>query len=125
MILIVRFCFHYYIWGLALGCALFAGCNTAEDKQELTMTSSEIVNAMVQIAIVKGVLEVSAAPLHDSLFQHYKTEVELLTKKDYSEVIKNLTLLEKYPDSLVVYQTRALDTLRNLQNVFVYQRTSQ
>jgi len=100
---------------------MIAGCDINPNKGELTMDSSEIVHALVQIATVKGILEVSDVSAHDSLFSHYKNEIERLTNKDYDEIIRNLNLLEKMPDSLSAMQTRALDTLRQLQNKLIYE----
>ncbi len=100
---------------------LVVGCDVKPNDGELTMDSAEIVHALVQIATVKGVLEVSDVSVHDSLFVVYKNEIERLTAKDYDEIIKNLTILESMPDSLSVFQTRALDTLRQLQNKLIYE----
>jgi hypothetical protein len=101
---------------------IFLGCSSEVKNPSLTMDSADIVHAMVQIATINGVLEVSDASLQDSLFQHYKTEMEHLTQKEYEEVMYNLRVLETMPDTLILLQTQALDTLRKLQNKLVYKR---
>ena len=102
---------------------LFTGVSFSQCKnngnEDITMSREEIVHALVQMATVKGVLEVSDPNVHDSLFQVYKTEVEKLTQKDYEVIVRNLRILEGRPDSLSVFQTQALDTLRKLQNTLL------
>lgn len=86
------------------------------------MNSGEVVHALAQVATMNAMLEVSDVSVYDSLSQHYKNEISRVTQRDYEEIIYNISLLETMPDTLIVLQTRALDTLRKLQNKLVYKR---
>lgn len=107
---------------MTLALLLLFGCRSEVKNPSLTMDSADIVHAMVQIATINGVLEVSDASLRDSLFRHYKTEIEHLTRHKYEDIVYNLNVLETMPDSLILFQSQALDTLRKLQNKIVYNR---
>jgi hypothetical protein len=95
---------------------LFIGCKTDDSiDMGLSMTHNELVNALIDLATINGATNLNEISAKDSLAQLYFSKIEMTTGHNIVEIRRNLDILIKYPDTLLMLQNRALDTLRAMQ----------
>lgn len=98
---------------LGLSIFLFVSCGYKKNN-ELVLTNDELVHAMVQLYSINAALELNDASLRDTMSGVYFKKVSELTGHP-TEIIKNdFDKLIQMPDTLLMIQGRALDTLRAL-----------
>lgn len=81
----------------------------------LTMTNDELVEALINLSTVNGANNLNDPASKDSLSKIYLKKIESLGGQNMKEIRRNLDILTKHPDTLLMIQNRALDTLRAMQ----------
>jgi hypothetical protein len=92
---------------------IIIGCGKGHSPK-LILTNDELVKAMVELYTINAALEIDDLTLRDSLSAVYLRKVADITGHS-PEIIRNdFDKLILMPDSLLMIQGRALDTLRIL-----------
>lgn len=105
----------------AIGCSLvllfsLMACFNKEKKYpKLEMTADEIVYALVQMYTVNAAINLNDAELKDSTSSVYYNQVAKLTGKPVEVIKSDFEKLQTMQDSLIILQTRALDTIRTIR----------
>ncbi len=94
---------------------ILSSCQTNTKNQKLIMTDDEIVNAMVQMYTANAAWNLNDISYQDSTREKYYTDISKLLGRPISEIKTDFETLLLMPDSLLVLQSRALDTLRQMQ----------
>lgn len=101
------------IISVALSVFLIVSCGERQVKYpELEMTSDEIVQAFVEIYSIRAASSFNDESIRDSMEVIYRQQVETITGKSYEIFRSDFEKLKKMPDSLMMLESRALDTLR-------------
>ncbi|MBK8518903.1 MAG: hypothetical protein IPL55_22255 [Saprospiraceae bacterium] len=94
---------------------IFISCQSdSKNANTLTLTNDELVQAMVEMYAVNAALNTNDASFRDSTSQIYYNKVADITGKPYSVIKSDFEKLLLMPDTLLLIQSRALDTLRSL-----------
>lgn len=105
----------------AIGCSLvllfslMACFNKEKNYPKLEMTADEIVYALVQMYTVNAAINLNDAGLKDSTSSVYYNQVAKLTGKPVEVIKSDFEKLQTMQDSLIILQTRALDTIRTIR----------
>lgn len=102
--------FYFVIIFFIFGCAQ----NSARIP-ELQMTSEELVSALVQLYSANAAININDINLRDSTSKVYYKQIETIVGKPMDVIQSDLEKLKEMPDSLLVLQSMALDTLRAIQ----------
>lgn len=98
---------------------IFLGMMSCGKKEKmypkLEMTPDEIVHAMVQMYAANAAIHINDVKYRDSTSNKYFAQVAQLTGKSIEVIRSDFDKLQSMPDSLLVLQNRALDTLRTIQ----------
>ena len=87
-----------------------------QKKYEMVLTNDELVHAMVEMYTINAALDINDPSLKDSMSSVYFIKVAELTGHSPELVKNDFDNLILMPDSLLMIQGRALDTLRFLQD---------
>ena len=99
-------------------------CSPKKVDTKLTMTDDEIVHAMVQMYTANAAWNLNDISYQDSTKEKYYEDVAKIVGRPMSDIKTDFETLLQMPDSLLVLQGRALDTLRKMQeNSFKIQST--
>jgi len=104
-----------YIYLLILGLWCCSCANKNRELPELEMTSEEIVHTMVQMYSINAAVNISDFSFRDSLSGIYLQQISKLTGHSIETIKLDFAKLQQMPDSLLVFQDRALDTIRVIQ----------
>jgi len=98
-------------------CCLIFACKTGEKKYPaLTMSQDEIVQAMVEMYTINAAININDVSLRDSTSAVYYDQLSAITGKSVNTIREDFEKLLLMPDSMLVLQNRALDTLRAMQD---------
>ncbi len=92
-------------------------CQISTSKPKLTMTNDQLVEAMIELYTAKAAANLSNVEYRDSLMDLYYVQIAKKMGKPVQEIESNFNELLKVPDSLVMIQNRAMDTIREWQNL--------
>jgi hypothetical protein len=99
-------------------------CSPNKVDSKLIMTDDEIVHAMVQMYTANAAWNLNDISYQDSTKEKYYEDVAKIVGRPISDIKTDFETLLQLPDSLLVLQSRALDTLRKMQeNSFKIQTT--
>lgn len=99
-------------------------CSPKKVDSKLIMTDDEIVHAMVQMYTANAAWNLNDISYQDSTKEKYYEDVAKIVGRPISDIKTDFETLLQLPDSLLVLQSRALDTLRKMQeNSFKIQTT--
>ena len=105
-----------------LSIAFFFSPKKVDSK--LIMTDDEIVHAMVQMYTANAAWNLNDISYQDSTQEKYYQDVAKIVGRPIADIKTDVETLLQLPDSLLVLQSRALDTLRKMQeNSFKIQTT--
>jgi tRNA A22 N-methylase len=90
-------------------------CRFSSSKPDLTMSNDELVDAMIDIYTARASADLSPLEMRDSMMTGYFATIAKNQGKPIEEIIKNFEELMKAPDTLVLIQNRAMDSLRQWQ----------
>lgn len=82
---------------------------------KLEMNADEIVHVLAQIYIANAAININDVSLRDSTSQVYFEQISKLVGKPIDIIKSDFEKLQLMPDSLLVLENRALDTLRAIQ----------
>lgn len=108
-----------YIYLLILGLWCCSCANKNRELPKLEMTSEEIVHTMVQMYSINAAVNISDFSFRDSLSGIYLQQISKLTGHSIETIKTDFAKLQQMPDSLLVFQDRALDTIRVIQERFL------
>ncbi|MBK9733509.1 MAG: hypothetical protein IPO92_00510 [Saprospiraceae bacterium] len=91
-------------------------CGKKNKSSLLNMTNDELVKAMVDMYCVNAALNISDTQSRDSIKQIYYAQLNQITGKSIEDIRTDFDKLLLMPDTLVMLQNRALDTLRLMQD---------
>jgi signal recognition particle receptor subunit beta len=95
---------------------ILSGCaNKKTNDLSLEMTKEELVSALIQLYTVNAAININDVDLRDSTSQVYFKQMESIMGKPMDVIRSDIEKLRKMPDSLLVIQGIALDTLRAIQ----------
>lgn len=95
---------------------LIVGCSqNSTHHPKLQMTRKELVSALVQLYTVNAAININDVNLRDSTSKVYFKQIETIVGKPMHVIQSDLEKLKEMPDSLLVFQGIALDTLRAIQ----------
>jgi len=103
------------IWVMLVGLCFFSCAKKNNDVPKLEMTSDEIVHAIVQMYSVNAAVNISDFSFRDSISGVYLQQISKLTGHSIETIKLDFAKLQQMPDSLLVFQDRALDTIRVIQ----------
>ena len=83
-------------------------------KNDLVLTNDQLVHAMVEMYTVNAALEINDASFRDSMSIIYFKKISEITGHSSEVIRKDFDKLVQMPDSLLMIQGRAMDTLRHL-----------
>lgn len=86
-----------------------------KDYPKLEMSADEVVHALVQIYIANAAININDVSLRDSTARVYFDQISKLVGKPIDVIKSDFQKLQLMPDSLLVLENRALDTLRAIQ----------
>jgi hypothetical protein len=103
---------------------IILSCSPKKVDGKLSMTDDEIVHAMVQMYTANAAWNLNDISYQDSTKDKYYEDVAKIVGRPISDIKTDFETLLQMPDSLLVLQGRALDTLRKMQeNSFKIQST--
>jgi hypothetical protein len=85
------------------------------DQPKLELTADELVFAIVQLYTTNAAININDATYRDSTSQVYFEQIAKIVGKPIDVIKSDLQKLQSMPDSLLVLENRALDTLRAIQ----------
>jgi hypothetical protein len=95
---------------------ILSGCaNKKTNDSSLEMTKEELVSALIQLYTVNAAININDVDLRDSTSQVYFKQMESIVGKPMDVIRSDIEKLRTMPDSLLVIQGIALDTLRAIQ----------
>lgn len=95
---------------------LVCGCrHEKKTVPQTTLTHDEIVKAIVELYTVNAALDINDAAFRDSTASVYFTQVSKILGRPAEVIREDFRILSAYPDTLMALQSKALDTLRELQ----------
>lgn len=95
---------------------LFLSCDTKTVKlPELSMTDDQIISAMVNMYAANATLNINDPSFRDSTSEIYYKQVSNIAGLPIEVIRSDFEKLLMIPDTLLILQNRALDTLRMLQ----------
>ncbi len=106
---------RFFIILLSSVILIFPSCQSKIQQQKLIMTDDEIVRAMVQMYTANAAWNLNDISYQDSTREKYYGDVAKLLRRPVTEIKTDFETLLLMPDSLLVLQGRALDTLRRMQ----------
>jgi len=86
--------------------------NKEKSYPKLELSADEIVHALVQMYTANATINLNDAVFKDSTSSVYYSQVAKLTGKPIEVIKSDFEKLQLMQDSLIVLQTRALDTIR-------------
>lgn len=93
------------------------GCfDLSKNDPKLELTNEEIVHAMVEMYSINAAIQINDETFKDSTNQVYIAQLEKITGKKIATIRSDFEKLSQMPDSLLVLQNIAMDTLRMLQD---------
>lgn len=95
---------------------LFSCSKKQKDLPELSMTPDEIVNILVDLYTINAAVNLNDVVYRDSTSEKYYNQLAEISGKPVQSIKSDFEKLLLMPDSLMVLQNRALDTLRTLQD---------
>lgn len=105
----MKLCCFVFIFFL-LSCA-----NISTQSADLQLSDDELVSALVHLYTAQSAININDVNFRDSTSKVYFQQVEKMIGKPMSVIQADFEKLKEMPDSLLVLQGRALDTLRVLQ----------
>ncbi|MFZ1750477.1 MAG: hypothetical protein WAU01_09805 [Saprospiraceae bacterium] len=110
MIRTIRFLMVLYV-------VILMGCfDLSKNDPKLELTNEEIVHAMVEMYSINAAIQINDETFKDSTNQVYIAQLEKITGKKIATIRSDFEKLSQMPDSLLVLQNIAMDTLRMLQD---------
>ncbi|MBK8346489.1 MAG: hypothetical protein IPL08_02305 [Saprospiraceae bacterium] len=94
-------------------------CACSKKKQNypvLQLTPDELVKVMVNMYSINSAIQMNDLSFRDSTGRVYFEQLATMTGKPLDVIKSDFDKLLKMPDSLLVIQNRALDTLRSMQD---------
>ncbi len=89
--------------------------NPMEKTPGLEMNSDDLVQVMIQLYMVSAALNINDIKYRDSTALIYYGQVAKITGRSMETIKSDFEKLQLMPDSLILYQGRALDSLRLMQ----------
>jgi hypothetical protein len=86
-----------------------------EKTPGLEMNSDDLVQVMIQLYMVSAALNINDIKYRDSTALIYYGQVAKITGRSMETIKSDFEKLQLMPDSLILYQGRALDSLRLMQ----------
>jgi hypothetical protein len=95
---------------------VFSGCvNPKKEYPDINMSADEIVQAMINAYTVTAAIQLNDASLRDSVSDVYFNQMATFTGRSTEFLRTEFEKLLLMPDSMIVLQNRALDSLRLMQ----------
>ena len=82
---------------------------------QTTLSRDQLVKAIVELYTVNAALKISDLSLRDSMSSVYYNQVSKILGQPAEVIREDFRILSAYPDTLMLLQSKALDTLRELQ----------
>ncbi|MEY3422462.1 MAG: hypothetical protein RIR48_2779 [Bacteroidota bacterium] len=101
-------CFSFIVIFLML-----SSCRS-KNRNDLVLTNDQLVHAMVEMYTINAALEINDATFRDSMSIVYFNKISEITGHSPEVIRKDFDKLVQMPDSLLMIQGRAMDTLRHL-----------
>ena len=112
------------IAGILLVFSLFSSCTSDKKKYPvLSMSADEIVHAMVEMYTINAAVNINDVVFRDSTSAMYYEQLSKISGISVSVIREDFEKLLQMPDSLLVLQNRALDTLRAIQDKTINKTT--
>ncbi len=87
------------------------------------MSADEIVHAMVEMYTINAAVNINDVVFRDSTSAVYYEQLSKISGKSVTVIREDFEKLLLMPDSLLVLQNRALDTLRAIQDKTINKTT--
>jgi len=103
---------------IVFACILFCltGCvNTQKKFPEMEMSADEIVQAMINAYTVNAAIQLNDISVRDSVSDVYFSQMAKYTGRTPAFLRAEFEKLLLMPDSMILLQNRALDSLRLMQ----------
>lgn len=94
---------------------LTIACKSKKSNTTLIMSADEIVYSMVQMYTANAAWNLNDISYQDSTREKYYADVAKITGRPVADIKSDFETLLLMPDSLLVLQGMALDTLRKMQ----------
>jgi len=102
--------------GILLFVLLICSCKTGgKQYPKLSMSADEIVHSMVEIYTINAAMNINDLSFRDSATGVYYNQLSKISGKSIAAIREDFEKLLLMPDSMLVLQNRALDTLRAMQ----------
>ncbi len=96
---------------------LICSCKNGEKQYpQLSMSADEIVHCMVEMYTVNAAININDFSFRDSTTLVYYEQLSKISGKSVATIKQDFEKLLLMPDSMMVLQNRALDTLRAIQD---------
>ena len=96
--------------------SLLPSCIDNNKVDQLSLSNDELVHALVEIYTLQAAQNLNDLVYRDSMANIYYAIVAQNIGRPVELIRKDFEKLVNMPDSMVVLQSRALDTLRHLQD---------
>ncbi len=90
--------------------------NGGKQYPQLSMSADEIVQCMVNMYTVNAAININDLSFRDSTTVKYYEQLSKISGKSVTTIKQDFEKLLLMPDSMLVLQNRALDTLRAIQD---------
>ncbi|MEZ4910216.1 MAG: hypothetical protein R2774_05090 [Saprospiraceae bacterium] len=108
-----------YVLACCIGLLVFAASCQVKKHETVHFDRDKIVHFLVDFYTIQSASALSDKSKQDSLYREYAEKYAIQHNISLNEIQKELKNLEFYPDSLIVFQNMALDTLRMIQEEII------
>jgi hypothetical protein len=95
---------------------VFMSCKPKEQTHKLYLSPDQIVQSLVDVYTANAATNMNDISFQDSTRIVYYSQIAQMSGLKVEDIQADFELLLTMPDTLIVYQNRAIDTLRMLQD---------